>query len=384
MASMRSAAEDNRLIIQSFPFVVLIKYMNSFTLRAISMTALCLLGAVMIRAQGKVPAPKSAEDREWDKIQATFSPSVTEEASGQSGKSTSRTLQDAARDFKKTADEAKAFRQKYPKHLKAAEAKKLEATSVLNSVLAGDNSEESRAMALVADVRRDTSLPASARIQVVELAEVVRLLPVMGDSEKLMAGRLESARRLIEEFPQESGGYEALLRVAENQPNRAKSTALAQELITLPAVAPLKAAAQAILDRYGLIGRSLTPIATTVLGEVNAIGAAHGRPVLLYTWAMWSPGSVIDAKNLVQTVPAGVALIGINLDQDVARARLHAQQESLPGEQIYDERGFESPLARALKVTASLPAYVTNANGEILEIASESGDVAAKLIPVLR
>ena len=286
--------------------------------------------------------------------------------------------------FLSTADRAKAFRAKYPDKPEVVQAKSLEAKSLLSAALAADNSQMARTAALVADIRADPRVPAKARLEVAALSETVRLQPMMQDQNKFLAASEASVRNLIAEFPGEAGGYDALFRIAQGQSDEAKGIVLAQEVMTMPAPASVKELVQVFLDRQALVGQSLPKIANTALGSGNVISAVQGKPIILYSWASWNPGSIAWAKNLNKLAPTGAVLIGVNLDTDPAAAKSLAQTESLPGSQVYDGRGFDSPLVRSLKLTTAVHVYVTNASGVIREVSAQRGDFTAKFVSAIR
>ena len=342
----------------------------------------CLANAASLSAQTNSSTTASTADQDWQAIQTLVAPPVdgVQPRTVDLGPS----LQTAASQFKNAADKAKAFREKYTADAKVSEAKEIEAQSLLRLALAGDNSQTARAATLVQEVRADAHLSAKARMEVVTLSEILRLKPLMKDPASLIAAREESARGLVAEFPLEAGGYEALFRVAENNPDETKAVALAQEVLSLPSPVPLKQAARVFIDRHALLGQSLQKIAESALGAGNIISATSGKGIVLYSWATWSPGRIAFAKRLASVAPPGVALIGVNLDEDVAAARARAEVERLPGDQIYDKAGLDGQLAQNLKLTPSLPVYIANSKGEIRDVSAERGDLAVKLASALR
>lgn len=122
----------------------------------------------------------------------------------------------------------------------------------------------------------------------------------------------------------------------------------------------------------------IADIARAALGADNVISATHGRGIILYAWATTSPGSIAAAKNLARTAAAGVRVIGVNLDQDVAAAQARALSEGLSDDQLYDARGVESPLAQALKFTRPGEVYVASPRGELSSVSASRGDLTAK------
>jgi hypothetical protein len=152
----------------------------------------------------------------------------------------------------------------------------------------------------------------------------------------------------------------------------------------MQAPSSVKDLVQVYLDRQGLVGQSLPKIAGAALGSGNLISAAKGKPIILYSWASWNPGSIAYAKSMNKAALTGAILIGVNLDSDSVSARALVQKESLPGGQIYDERGLDGPLAGALKLTTAVHVFLTNARGEIRTVSAQRGDLTAMFVSAVR
>lgn len=327
------------------------------------------------------PPAMSAADQKWARVRALMAPPPYIAPSGQAQGLEAQALakQQQAQQYLRTADAAKAFAAEHPDHSQAKEARRVAAKSLLQAGMIGELSREREAKQLVEEVRRDQAIPAKARLELVSLSEIVRLRPLMKDRVKFLAAQEKLSRELIVEFPQESDAYETLLRVAENQPKDADAIRLAREVVAMPASADIKAAAQTLLDRHALVGQSLAAIAESALGKDNPISKVKGRGIVVYTWATFSPSSMNVSKHLAKSVPPDTQLVGINFDSDVAVAQAKAASEGLPGELIYDARGFESPLAQALKFKRLGVVYVANRKGVVRSISAQRGDQNGKL-----
>lgn len=335
-----------------------------------------------------VPASQSESERlntdpELEEIETLFRPAPrggrdhrTNGGASQGG---------AASELRAAANKAKAVRLRYPQgHSRAAQARRLEAKALLNAALMGDSGVTEEAVAIAEEARKDTTLPVGERFELAKLRELVRSREFIHDARQLRYQRERSAKRLIEEFPNEAGGYEALLREAENQPEGEKAASLANEILASAAPPHVKEAAQTLAERYALIGQSFREIASEALGADSPIVAAGGGPTIIYAWATWSPGAIAFAKQLSQTAPAGAVLVGVCLDVDVEAARSAAAATGLPGQLVFDAQGVEGVLARRLKLTAGMPVYLTDRHGSIKDVAAERGDIVAKLDSVIR
>jgi len=279
--------------------------------------------------------------------------------------------------FLAIADEAKSFGAARGSHTKVA--KVLEAKSLLKAAFLGDKSKEPRMLALVGEIEQDQSLSSKDRFEVVALAEHLMLRELAKNPPQARVAREESARYLMREFPDELGGYSALLGAADADGDTAKVRSAAQEVLDAPAPFAAKAKARIMIGRYELIGKSLADVANTALGRGNYFEKTRDKRVLLYTWATWSKSSIAYAKEVVAKAPAGVLVIGYNLDRDVVEAKKAATKERLPGEQYYNEGGPGAWLALLLKLDTAPLVYLTDSRGIIRDVAGQRGDYTARL-----
>lgn len=284
--------------------------------------------------------------------------------------------------FNTLADEAAAFGKNYPTDPRRGAAAAIEAKGLLKAAFLGDTSRAARTDAVVNQVEQDASLPSRVRLEVVSLAEHLLLRQVAKNSGELNAARESSARYLIKSFPQESGGYLALLSAIEADGDAAKIAAGAQEIERSTAPFEAKSRARVLANRYALLGKSLADVANTALGRGNFFEAARQRRVLLYVWATWSPNSIAYARQALAKLPSDVLVLGYNLDRDVTAARAVAAAERLPGTHYYDGKGLGSWLSLLLSVDAAPLVYATDQSGVIVEVAAQRRDLASVFPPL--
>ncbi len=115
------------------------------------------------------------------------------------------------------------------------------------------------------------------------------------------------------------------------------------------------------------------------MGTDNPIGAAPDRGVILYTWSASVAGSLALGRDLARVAPTGSLLVGLNVDADPAAAEAAAETGKLPGEQIYDPRGFDGPLAQALQLRRLGEVYVADRKGILRSVNARRGDLAGKI-----
>jgi hypothetical protein len=285
-------------------------------------------------------------------------------------------LADRAAGFVRTADRAKDFYTQHPAHAKAAEARLVEVRALVAANQTGDASVDGRLTSLVQSSRRDPSIAAAIRVQLVS----AYAFPKAMRNGKDRIGRLEEAakvaRSLAVEFPDQPQGAESLVNIAAAS-DEATARSLAGEVLAMPAPLAIKQSAQTLLSRLDLVGK---PIAAEFDGADLATAKAKlasGSPTIIYTWATWSPGSLRLAAEL-KKLNVAARVVGLNLDEDTATAEVLAGKEGLIGEMIYDKRGREGALAQRLKIRSAPQVILVDAQGIIRDVRGEA-DLAKKL-----
>lgn len=328
-----------------------------------------VLAVLPLQAQ---PAARTADEKWSDLVQLTKGHPAA--AKSRTEVATAKQAQQAH--LQVLANEAAKFARDNPTHSQVAEARRWEAKSRLTIALLDAGPPSAAVNALASEVRRDSRLPEAKRYEVAFLAEMAgEGGRGSKDRPAWFAAREQSARTLIAEFPGQSGGYGLLLQVAGRRPG-APAASLARELTASTAPADIKTAAQDLLDRQALTGQTLATITSGVLGAAKLLEPSLGKPLILYTWSPANPGSIGLAKELARLAPADAVVIGINVSRDVPAAKAAAAQ--LPGVQLYDGRGFDSPLVRRLRLTSAPLVCLVDRVG-IIRSTDAQNDLAAQL-----
>jgi len=256
----------------------------------------------------------------------------------------------------------KAFYTENPSYPQAPEARRLEVKALINAARLGDTSQSQRIDQLVEVVRKDATLPAAGRCEVVAMRQYQATNLGHLGSETARAEVIERIERsLIEEFPAVPNGYEALLQLARHSDD-IKGAALATELADKTAAPDfVKEGAKDLLGRYGLNGRSLGDfLPEAIMGKLSS-GTGGGETVV-YAWASENSRSLSFARFLVKSAPAGVGLVGVCLDKDEAKARATALEQGLGELQVYDSGG---QMAAKLRFDSAPLAYIAGTDGKI-------------------
>ncbi len=314
-----------------------------------AVAVVCFLAvAALARAE---PEKERAPDRkdaaaEWAQLQADFSPDRR-----------------GAKGAMERAEAAKRFYAAHPESPGAVRARKMEVMALLEAAGNRDAQAAQRFQTAATAIRADTTLPEADRAEISGYWYFQQAL-AQARHQRELPERIEAgARRLVAEFPRQPQGYETLLTVAGWSPDH-RAVELLRELVASAAPETVKHSARLRLTLLALPGQRLPDVLadTAMAGQLTGLD----RPVVLYSWASWSPESVALANFLGQRKAAGAVWIGINLDTDTVAAAAEVQRGSFPGTQVF--AGPDGPLARRLGLDQLPLVILADAQGVIRDI----------------
>lgn len=265
------------------------------------------------------------------------------------------------------ADQAREFHRANPRHRKAQEAKHLEAMLLLRAVHEGEAEARPRMRAVVESFRKDREVPEPMRAEIAGLSGFMEAERETNEEEGRRRAFTVTARQLVAEFPQQPQGYESLLTLAlESGADEAKTRL--EELIAMNPPTSVKAEAERHLERFGLVGEKFETLLVGDPGAEVKAAIVPGKPVVLYSWATWSEGSLALARDLAKHDLTRAAVLALNLDHDVAAAREVAAREGLPGKMIYDASGPFGVVAARLRINGAPLIFFIDPDGTVRDV----------------
>lgn len=265
--------------------------------------------------------------------------------------------------LRQAADQARDFQRRHPDHAFAGRAHKLEAMARLDHArLEGKPAGTTDALAFATAFRADRSRLREHRFEVALAAERLRRGGAGGTraDEDLAASML----REFGPIPEVHGLFAGLAARAE----MATANRLATQLLELRPPPALRAAAEAITTRHGLVGRPfglrLTRIDASIFELLRATPAA--APTVLYVWTPGrSPGapSFGALSALRRRLPAAVNWVYLGLGATRNETRAAAAAAPFAGTHCQDEGGPQSAVAQRLRVTTSPTVFVIDRHG---------------------
>jgi len=201
---------------------------------------------------------------------------------------------------------------------------------------------------------------------------------------KVQSEWLDNLEQFVKDYPKAADTAEALLQLGiaqefAGQEDNAKKwyRALVSDFETTPSAIKARGA----LNRIGSVGQVLQLKGKTVSGQTDDLSKYKGKYVLIHYWATWSEPCKTDfaeLKELYAKYGKNFALIGINVDTNLADANDYLAKNKLPWSQLWEPGGLDSRLANEMGIL-TLPAMilvddkgkVINRNAHITELDSE-------------
>lgn len=123
-------------------------------------------------------------------------------------------------------------------------------------------------------------------------------------------------------------------------------------------------------------------------GKTWDLAAMHGSIVLIDFWATWCGPCIGEFPHLTKAYEQyhdrGFEIVGVSLDGDDSKA-FHAwlEKRKIPWPQIYDGKGWETPLARAFGISAIPFSALLDRDGTIIAIDPSGKELERELAKLL-
>jgi len=95
----------------------------------------------------------------------------------------------------------------------------------------------------------------------------------------------------------------------------------------------------------------------------------RGKVVLIDFWATWCPPCIEEIPNVVAVYnefkDKGFTIVGISLDQDLAKLAAFTKENNMPWIQYCDGKGWDSPMASKFSVTGIPEMWLVGKDGKV-------------------
>ncbi|MBL9212401.1 MAG: hypothetical protein JNL92_18210 [Opitutaceae bacterium] len=331
--------------------------------RTLLPVAALLAALPLLAAPATLPGP----DDDWRALQALLTRDpLPAAATLRTAAARTAAVQLRAARLQQAARQAQEFHTRHASNPHAPAARKIEVAALIERArLDADPVSLAQALDRAASFRADPSLLREHRFEVALAAERLRHQHAKGAQSVAAEEQVADAlRREFGPIPEVHGLYAGLAAAAP----MATANRLATQLLEMRPAPAVRAAAEAITTRYGLVGRPftlrLTRLDATAF-ELPAKSPAPG-PTVLYVWSPGHaplPGAFAALNRHRGRLPANLQWIYVGVGVPPAEARAAVARAPFAGVHCRDDAGPRSALAQKLRLTRSPMVFVLNRQG---------------------
>jgi len=205
------------------------------------------------------------------------------------------------------------------------------------------------------------------------------------DFDKVQQKWLADLSGFVSQFPKSVDAPEALFQLGiaeEFAGNQTEAVRYYAEIVQRYPKSSNTAKAEGAKRRLELKGRPLALVAKTLDNKTLDTRSLEGRIVVLHYWASWSEPSVRDMsmlRDLQVKYGNRIALVGVNVDSDVASATAVVQQNRYAWSHMWSKGGMESQLANQLGVVSVPMMIVVDGAGKVVKTGVHSAELGGIL-----
>lgn len=326
---------------------------------------LILVGASLGSAQ-TASKPATAADAAWLNVTAQTSAARTAVAAPKTADQAKVVAQQYATQQKSAAQSARDFYASFPSDPRAPQAKKLEATSLLNSAWPLPDDKGRAAFQTANAYAIDKTNSAKDRFEVSALLAAQQFKARTNG--RALASDAVAAEKVADVLFAEYGpipeSFDYYLKAADTADPEA-SARLASKVTNSTASLAQKKQAQVVIDRYALVGKPLTISLQDIAGKSVDLRPA-GKITVIYVWSAKHGGADWAALGRArQAAPANTDWICLALD--TTSAELAAAVAKAPAKLTHSLLAQDQRVAvmKSLKVRRVPFVYVVEARGTL-------------------
>ena len=179
----------------------------------------------------------------------------------------------------------------------------------------------------------------------------------------MQAEWLDNLEQFVKDYPKATDSADALLQLGIAQEFAGQDDKAKQwyhELVTDFGTSGSAIKARGAINRLESVGQVMQLRGKTVTGQVDDLAKYRGKFVVVHYWATWCEPCKTDfaeLKELYSKYGKNMALVGVNLDNNLVDATDYLSKNKLPWTQLWEQGGLDSRLANEMGVL-TLPTMI--------------------------
>ncbi len=210
------------------------------------------------------------------------------------------------------------------------------------------------------------------------------------DFAKIQEKWLKTLREYIADYPTAPDAAEAMLQLAISEEfagEEAGAKKWYHKIVRDFPRTPAAEKAQGALARLDSVGKRIELSGRGLSGGAVDLADYRGKVVLIQYWATWSSPAKTDMaalKELYKKYGRSLAVIGVNLDNDVEDLKAYLAENPLPWKQIFEPGGLDGRPANALGILTVPTMILVDQQGRVINRNVSTVELESELKKLLR
>jgi thiol-disulfide isomerase/thioredoxin len=211
------------------------------------------------------------------------------------------------------------------------------------------------------------------------------------DQARIQEKWLANLEQFVNEYPNGKDAPEAMLQLGLAQEFAGEEESALNwynRIVTDFASSPLAKKATGAKTRLDCVGKPMQLSAPTHDGKRFDLGRYRGKTVLIHYWATWCEpcqDDIVALRRLhAEYGRKNFALVGVNLDDDLATLEKFLRAQKLPWLQLHEPGGLESRMATEMGIFTLPVMILVDTNGQVVNRQIHVGELEQELAKRIR